>query len=59
LKQVFSKKRFRHNSDEIEHFDIPKLHSLAHYVTWINELGTLDSVNTLQMEVLHKSVKEA
>jgi hypothetical protein len=41
------------------HFIIPKLYSLTHYAMWIKEMGTLDSVNTSQMEVLHKSVKEA
>jgi hypothetical protein len=59
LKWVFSKQRLRHNGEEMGHFNIPKLHSLTHYATCIKVIRTLDSVNTSQMEVLHKSVKEA
>jgi hypothetical protein len=41
------------------HFDIPKLHTLTHYSTWINRMGTLDNVNTALTEALHKTVKAA
>ncbi len=59
LKWVFSKQRLRQNGKEMGHFNVPKLHLLTHYATWIKETGTLNSVNTSQMEVLHKRVKEA
>ncbi len=41
------------------HFDIPKLHALTHYATWIKKMGTLDDVNTALTEALHKTVKAA
>ncbi len=41
------------------HINIPKLHSLTHYSIWIIEMGTLDSVNTLQTKTLHNDLKEA
>ncbi|RDX43467.1 hypothetical protein OH76DRAFT_1361159 [Lentinus brumalis] len=36
-----------------EHFNIPKLHSLVHYVEAIRRLGCLDGVNTETSERLH------
>ncbi|KAI0665542.1 hypothetical protein C8Q78DRAFT_1072936 [Trametes maxima] len=36
-----------------EHFNIPKLHSLIHYVEAIERLGCLDGVNTESSERLH------
>ncbi|KAL7278907.1 hypothetical protein ACG7TL_006738 [Trametes sanguinea] len=36
-----------------EHFNIPKLHSLIHYVDAIMRLGCLDGVNTENSERLH------
>jgi hypothetical protein len=36
-----------------EHFNIPKLHSLSHYVSSIRQFGTTDNYNTEQSERLH------
>ncbi|CDO74593.1 hypothetical protein BN946_scf184807.g1 [Trametes cinnabarina] len=36
-----------------EHFNIPKLHALLHYVDAISRLGCLDGVNTENSERLH------
>ncbi|OJT13041.1 hypothetical protein TRAPUB_10413, partial [Trametes pubescens] len=36
-----------------EHFNIPKIHSLVHYVDAIRRLGCLDGVNTETSERLH------
>ena len=36
-----------------EHFNIPKLHSLTHYVSSIRLFGTTDNYNTEQTERLH------
>ena len=36
-----------------EHFNIPKLHSLLHYVDTIKNLGSLDGLNTENSERLH------
>ncbi|KAF8449495.1 hypothetical protein L210DRAFT_3609699 [Boletus edulis BED1] len=36
-----------------EHFNIPKLHSLTHYVSTIKNFGSLDGVNTEHSERLH------
>ncbi|KAH9900748.1 hypothetical protein C8Q73DRAFT_636509 [Cubamyces lactineus] len=36
-----------------EHFNIPKLHSLIHYVKAIQQLGCLDGLNTETSERLH------
>lgn len=36
-----------------EHFNIPKLHSLVHYVEAIRRIGCLDGVNTETSERLH------
>src|SRR5216683_4058418 len=36
-----------------EHFNIPKLHSLSHYVSSIWQFGTTDNYNTEQTECLH------
>ncbi|KAI0644662.1 hypothetical protein C8Q79DRAFT_1001929 [Trametes meyenii] len=36
-----------------EHFNIPKLHSLIHYIDTIEHLGCLDGVNTESSERLH------
>jgi hypothetical protein len=36
-----------------EHFNIPKLHSLTHYVPLIHLFGTTDNYNTEQTEQLH------
>ncbi|KAI0674506.1 hypothetical protein C8Q78DRAFT_1067505 [Trametes maxima] len=36
-----------------QHFDIPKLHSLVHYIEAIRRLGCLDGVNTESSERLH------
>ncbi len=41
------------------HSNISKLYSLTHYSTCIKEIGTFDSVNILQTEILHKGMKEA
>jgi hypothetical protein len=41
------------------HFDIPKLHALSHYSTWIKEIGTIDNINTALTAALHKTVKAA
>ncbi|KAL1943791.1 hypothetical protein VTO73DRAFT_3609 [Trametes versicolor] len=35
------------------HFNIPKLHSLSHYVKAVRSLGTLDGLNTETSERLH------
>jgi len=35
------------------HFNIPKLHSLQHYVKTIKMLGSLDGLNTESLERLH------
>ncbi len=59
LKWVFKEQRLGCNGQEIGHFNIPKLHSLTHYLSWIKEMGTLDGVNTSLTETLHKGVKEA
>ncbi|CDO74891.1 hypothetical protein BN946_scf184461.g3 [Trametes cinnabarina] len=50
---------FHHNKSALielgvwEHFNIPKLHSLIHYVDAIVCLGCLDGVNTENSECLH------
>ncbi|CDO75468.1 hypothetical protein BN946_scf184935.g4 [Trametes cinnabarina] len=50
---------FHRNKDALielgirEHFNIPKLHSLIHYVDAIIQLGCLDGVNTENSERLH------
>ncbi len=36
-----------------EHFNIPKLHSLSHYVSSIRQFGTTDNYNTEQSERVH------
>jgi hypothetical protein len=36
-----------------EHFNFPKLHSLTHYVSCIESLGTTDNYNTEYTECLH------
>lgn len=36
-----------------EHFNIPKVHSLIHYLDGIRQLGCLDGVNTETLERLH------
>ena len=36
-----------------DHFNIPKLHSLRHYIETIRNLGSLDGVNTEHSERLH------
>ena len=36
-----------------EHFNIPKVHSLLHYVDTIQNLGSLDGLNTENSECLH------
>jgi len=36
-----------------EHFNIPKVHSLLHYVDTIKNLGSLDGLNTENSEHLH------
>jgi hypothetical protein len=41
------------------HFDIPKLHALTHYATWIKRMGTLDNINTALTKAIHKTVKAA
>ncbi|KII82959.1 hypothetical protein PLICRDRAFT_58596 [Plicaturopsis crispa FD-325 SS-3] len=38
---------------DADHFDIPKLHSLLHYILAIRRLGSLDGVNTEASERLH------
>ncbi len=48
--------RFKHafvDLDIREHFNIPKLHSLLHYVDAIRRLGCLDGLNTETSERLH------
>jgi hypothetical protein len=37
----------------LEHIDIPKLHSLQHYVEVISSFGTTDDYNTETNEYLH------
>jgi hypothetical protein len=59
LKWVLSEQKLRHNREEMGHLNIPKLHSLTHYATWTKEMGTFNSVNTSQIEALHKIIKEA
>ncbi|EIW52175.1 uncharacterized protein TRAVEDRAFT_155978 [Trametes versicolor FP-101664 SS1] len=46
-KEAFIKHEIR------EHFNIPKVHSLVHYVDAIRRLGCLDGVNTETSERLH------
>ncbi len=36
-----------------EHFNIPKIHSMSHYVSAIQSHGTLDGYNTESPERLH------
>ncbi|KAI9461411.1 hypothetical protein HD554DRAFT_2206691 [Boletus coccyginus] len=36
-----------------EHFNIPKVHSLLHYIDMIKNLGSLDRINTKSLECLH------
>ncbi|KAI6101853.1 hypothetical protein F5141DRAFT_1065815 [Pisolithus sp. B1] len=36
-----------------EHFNVPKIHSLQHYIETIRSLGSLDSLNTETSEWLH------
>ncbi|KIK25461.1 hypothetical protein PISMIDRAFT_31798, partial [Pisolithus microcarpus 441] len=36
-----------------EHFNMPKIHSLQHYVETIKSLGSLDGLNTEALEQLH------
>ncbi|KIK17766.1 hypothetical protein PISMIDRAFT_110808, partial [Pisolithus microcarpus 441] len=36
-----------------EHFNVPKIHSLQHYIEMIRSLGSLDSLNTETSEWLH------
>ncbi|KAI9573154.1 hypothetical protein HD554DRAFT_2202408 [Boletus coccyginus] len=36
-----------------EHFNIPKVHSLLHYIDTIKNVGSLDGVNTESLECLH------
>ncbi|TFK82539.1 hypothetical protein K466DRAFT_603598 [Polyporus arcularius HHB13444] len=48
--------RFKHAFVELgvrDHFNIPKLHSLLHYVDAIRRLGCLDGLNTETSERLH------
>lgn len=59
LKWVFKGQRLGSNRQEIRHFNIQKLYSLTHYLSWIKEISNLDGVNTLLTETLHRSVKEA
>jgi hypothetical protein len=50
---------FHHNKDVFidlnacKHFNIPKVHSMFHYITSIRSLGTVDSLNTEGSEQLH------
>jgi hypothetical protein len=39
------------------HFDMPKLHALSHYSTWIRQMGTLNHINTALTEALRKTIK--
>jgi hypothetical protein len=59
LKWAFEEQRLASNGQQMGHFDIPKLHALTHYRTWIQQMGTLDNVNTTLTEALHKTVKAA
>ncbi|KAJ7026315.1 hypothetical protein C8F04DRAFT_892950, partial [Mycena alexandri] len=46
-KDIFRKKKIRND------FDIPKIHSMQHYVDMIRALGTADGYNTELSERLH------
>jgi hypothetical protein len=59
MKWAFEQQRLGSNGQPMGHFDIPKLHALTHYSTWIKSMGTLDNVNTALIEALHKTVKAA
>jgi hypothetical protein len=41
-----------------EHFNIPKVHSLLHYIDTIKNLGSLDGLNTENSECLHIDLTE-
>jgi hypothetical protein len=58
LKWAFEKQQLG-NGQQMGHFDIPKLHDLTHYSTWIRQMGTLDNVNTAPTKAMHKTVKAA
>jgi hypothetical protein len=55
---VFKEQGLQRNGKEMGHFNMPKLHSFTYYSTWIKGMGTFDSINTSQMEALHKGVKD-
>jgi hypothetical protein len=59
MKWAFEEQRVGSNGQPMGHFDIPKLHALTHYSSWIKKMGTLDNVNTALTEALHKAVEAA
>ncbi|KAN0083692.1 hypothetical protein V8E54_002780, partial [Elaphomyces granulatus] len=42
------------DKDESGHFNFPKFHAITHYPEFIRMFGTMDGVDTSQMEAAHK-----
>jgi hypothetical protein len=59
IKWAFEEQRLESNGQAMGHFNIPKLHVLTQYSSWIKKMCTLDNVNTAVTEALHKTVKAA
>ncbi len=54
LRNVFRHLWFEHSDTDINHFNISKLHAMAHYASQIWRYDSADNFNTKHSEIVHK-----